>query len=151
MEATMRSSILPRENNRKSHDQEFEIQRLRIMEEVGTRFDDLVKELNERGTEFSREMRVEMAADIDRIRKEAAEILYKTKSLDQAIKLIMNEKDGLLHQALAKVEDAVSLTGKAAKSAESSCADVRTSRDFLTVYGIITGTAFAGLVITVIF
>lgn len=139
----------------------LELLRLQIMEEVNLKFDALMKDLNNDGSEFSRTLRRELTELKKNTTKEIEEVYNyissKLVSIQTGQKLLYDPKDGILSKALSKVEVAVKMatdsavcTTEAKKAADMSLKSAEEARDYIRTNIFVTALTFLGILLTVI-
>jgi len=139
----------------------LELLRMQIMEDVNTKFDALLKGLNDSGSEFSRSLKRELIELKKSTAKEIAEVYdyvsSKLVSIETGQKLLYDPKDGILTKALSKVEVAVRMatdsavcTAEAKKASERSESSSKESRDYIRTNIFVTALTFLGILVTVI-
>jgi hypothetical protein len=96
-----------------SNEIELENLRLKIMDEINKRFEEVLHDLNENGSEFSRNIKLEILELRDNTKKEIEELWSWSKSqllsIKQGQQMMYDPKDGLITIALRKVQEAVKM------------------------------------------
>lgn len=143
-------------------EQEMELLRLKIMEEVNLRFDELVTELNCNGSEYSRALSKELDEMKAKAKRDLDEVWSYVKSqlvsIEQGQKMLYDPKDGLLTKVLRKAEEAVRVaqdsarcTAAAQKAAERSEGFAKEANFYVRGSIVVTIVAFLGIVGTEVY
>lgn len=92
---------------------EIENMRLRLMAEVNERFDEIVRDLNDNGTEFARSLEKEIVVMRNSVKKEVENVWSYLKSklvsIETGQKMLYDPKDGIMTKILGKVDMAVKM------------------------------------------
>jgi hypothetical protein len=142
-------------------EKDLELLRKEVMEEVDVRFNALIRELDEKGSEFSRSL----AKDVEAMKKKAKEDIEELwswsksqlVSIEQGQRILYDPKDGLLAVALRKVSEAVKFAQDAAlctaasnQSADRAARAAEDTRAFVRTNIFVTAITFLGILITVV-
>jgi hypothetical protein len=130
---------------------EIENMRLRLMAEVNERFDEIVRDLNDNGTEFARSLEQEIESMRESTKKEFKNIWSYMKSklvsIEQGQKLFY---DDIFPKILSKVEVAVKMARDAALCTVEARKSADDARVYLRASIIVIVVAFIGIVGTTV-
>ena len=136
------------------NENEFELMRMRIMSDVNVRFDEVIKELNEKGTEYARRLKAEMAELKEKTKRDIEELLSWSKShllsIEQTHKTVYDPKDGIMTMALKKVELAVKMAVDAAECTAAARKAADDAKLYIRANIFVTAITFLGILVTVV-
>jgi hypothetical protein len=135
-------------------DAEIELLRLKVMEDVASKFDALIKVFNENGSEFSRALKNEMIILKRETEKQVDEIYSyiasQLVSIQAGQKMLYDPRDGLLTKALNKVEMAVKMSTDAAACTVEARKAANDAALYIRANIFVTAITFLGILVTVV-
>lgn len=142
--------------------------RLEIMAEVNAKFleanekfDEIIRDLDREGTEFSRSLKGEILEMKNKLKNEIENVWSYLKSklvsIEAGQAMLYDPKDGIMTKVLNRVDaavkmsrDAAQCTAGASKAAEDAAKSANETRIFVRTNIFVTALTFLGILITVV-